>query len=178
MPPLDEAHRMKLGPSGASGAACLALGPLATRRIILTGTPAPNGARDLESLLSFVWPGHGKRVVADAVGGGNLAYASSVLRPLFTRTTKSELGLPPVDTKIRYVELPTYHREVYEALKGNPTARAGDLDALGRTMLRMLMAATSPALLAQGSTRYEPLDYQVPPLEVPPGDSLHMLLKN
>ena len=175
---LDEAHRMKLGSSGAYGAACLALGPLARRRLILTGTPAPNGARDLESLLSFVWPGHGKRVVADAVGGGNLAYASSVLRPLFTRTTKQELGLPPVATRIRYVDLPPLHREIYEALKGNPTARSGDLEALGKAMLRMLMAATSPALLVEGTTRYEPLSYHVQPLEAAPGDSLSMLLKN
>nr|BFE66236.1 DEAD/DEAH box helicase [Dactylosporangium thailandense] len=175
---LDEAHRMKLGSSGAYGSACLALGPLARRRLILTGTPAPNGARDLESLLSFVWPGHGKRVVEDAVGGGNLAHASRVLRPLFTRTTKSELGLPPVSVKIRYVDLPLHHREIYEALRGNPTARSGDLEALGKTMLRMLMAATSPALLSEGTTRYEPLDYQVPPLEPSPGDSLHDLLKN
>ncbi|GIM95119.1 DEAD/DEAH box helicase [Paractinoplanes toevensis] len=174
---LDEAHRMKLGSSGAYGAACLALGPLADRRLILTGTPAPNGARDLESLLSFVWPGHGKRVVADAVGGGNLAYASSVLRPLFTRTTKAELGLPPVTTRIRYVDLPPLHREIYEALKGNPTARSGDLEALGKAMLRMLMAATSPALLVEGTTRYEPLAYQVPPLEASSSDSLGTLLR-
>ncbi|WP_239175130.1 DEAD/DEAH box helicase [Actinoplanes cyaneus] len=175
---LDEAHRMKLGSSGAYGAACLALGPLASRRLILTGTPAPNGARDLESLLSFVWPGHGKRVVADAVGGGNLAHASSVLRPLFTRTTKGELGLPPVSTKIRYVDLPPLHREIYEALKGNPSARSGDLEALGKAMLRMLMAATSPALLAEGSTRYEPLAYRVEPLPVSSEESLGTLLRN
>lgn len=64
---LDEAHRMKLGSRGIYGSACMALGPLARRRLILTGTPAPNGARDLENLLSFVWPGHGRRVVTQAV---------------------------------------------------------------------------------------------------------------
>ncbi|MFJ1844673.1 MULTISPECIES: DEAD/DEAH box helicase [unclassified Streptomyces] len=175
---LDEAHRMKLGASGTYGAACLALGPLAERRLILTGTPAPNGAKDLENLLSFVWPGHGKRVVSDAVGGGDLAYASSVLRPLFTRTTKRELGLPPFEPKIRYVDLPPLHREIYEALKGNPSTRRGDLDLLGKAMLRMLMAATSPALLVEGTTRYEPLSYQVPPLDASPEDSLHTLLRN
>lgn len=175
---LDEAHRMKLGAQGTYGSACLALGPLARRRLILTGTPAPNGARDLESLMSFVWPGHGKRVVADAVGGGDLAYASSVLRPLFTRTTKRELGLPPFEPKIRYVDLPPLHREIYEALKGNPSARSGSLDSLGKAMLRMLMAATSPALLLEGTTRYEPLSYQVPPLEASPDDSLYTLLRN
>lgn len=38
---LDEAHRMKLGARGTYGAACMALGPLAERRMILTGTASP-----------------------------------------------------------------------------------------------------------------------------------------
>lgn len=179
---LDEAHRMKLGANGTYGAACLALGPTAARRLILTGTPAPNGARDLENLLSFVWPGRGKRVVSDAVRGGDLAYASSVLRPLFTRTTKQELGLPPFEPKVRYVSLPPIHREVYEALKGNFSARAeacrDDIDALGRAALRLIMAATSPALLIKGSSPYEPLAYKPSPLEVDPEDSLYALLRD
>ncbi|MGW4534304.1 DEAD/DEAH box helicase [Nocardia sp. NPDC004340] len=179
---LDEAHRMKLGASGTYGAACLALGPLADRRLILTGTPAPNGAKDLESLLSFVWPGHGKRVVTEAVGGGDLAHASSVLRPLFTRTTKRELGLPPFEPRVRYLDMPPIHAEIYEALKGNFTARAegsrANIEGLGRAMLRLLMAATSPALLLEGSSQYEPLEYQLPPLEASPGDSLYDLLRN
>lgn len=178
---LDEAHRMKLGSEGTYGSACMALGPLSRRRLILTGTPAPNGARDLENLLSFVWPGHGKRVVTQAVAGGDLAYASSVLRPLFTRTTKKELGLPPFQPVIRTVPLEGLHREIYDALVGQFTARAElsreNFDALGRAMLRLLMAATSPALLAEGSSRHEPLSFQVPPLEIQEGDSLFQLLQ-
>ncbi|MFF9072277.1 DEAD/DEAH box helicase [Streptomyces sp. NPDC014872] len=179
---LDEAHRMKLGARGIYGSACMALGPLGRRRLILTGTPAPNGARDLENLLSFVWPGHGRRVVTGAVAGGDLAYASQVLRPLFTRTTKAELGLPPFDPKIRYVDMPDLHREIYDALVGRYSARAeasrDDFDALGKAMLRLLMAATSPALLAEGASRYEPLSYQVPPLEIPQSDSLYALMRD
>ncbi|MGW1077133.1 DEAD/DEAH box helicase [Streptomyces sp. NPDC002537] len=179
---LDEAHRMKLGARGTYGSACMALGPLSWRRLILTGTPAPNGARDLENLLSFVWPGHGRRVVTSAVSGGDLAHASAVLRPLFTRTTKHELGLPPVETKIRYVELPALHREIYDAMVGKFSTRAmasrDDFDALGKALLRLLMAATSPALLVEGSSRYEPLAHQVPPLEVPQGDSLYSLMRD
>ncbi|MGW1707245.1 DEAD/DEAH box helicase [Streptomyces sp. NPDC002206] len=179
---LDEAHRMKLGAQGTYGSACMALGPLSCRRLILTGTPAPNGARDLENLLSFVWPGHGRRVVTQAVAGGDLAHASSVLRPLFTRTTKNELGLPPFETRIRRLKMPDLHREVYDALVGRFTTRAeasrADFDALGKAMLRLLMAATSPALLVEGGSRYEPLTYQVPPLEVPQDESLYSLMRN
>ncbi|MFI6505057.1 DEAD/DEAH box helicase [Nonomuraea typhae] len=178
---LDEAHRMKLGARGIYGSACLALGPLARRRLILTGTPAPNGARDLESLLSFVWPGHGKRVVTSAVAGGDLAYASSVLRPLFTRTTKDELGLPPVDPKIRYVDMPPLHEEIYNALAGRMSARAessrDNFESLGRALMRMLMASTSPALLAKSSGRYDALEYEDPQLEIPKDDSLYELLQ-
>ena len=178
---LDEAHRMKRGTNGVYGAACMALGPLAKRRLILTGTPAPNGARDLESLFSFVWPGHGRHAVTRAVAGGDLVQASVALRPLFTRTTKQELGLPPVTTKVRYLPLPPLHREIYDALVGRYSARAEasrtDLDALGRAMLRLLMAATSPALLSESASAYEPLDYRVPELTVPPSDSLYQLLQ-
>ncbi|MFF5705463.1 DEAD/DEAH box helicase [Streptomyces sp. NPDC012794] len=178
---LDEAHRMKLGAEGTYGSACMALGPLSRRRLILTGTPAPNGARDLENLLSFVWPGHGRRVVTQAVAGGDLAHASSVLRPLFTRTTKKELGLPPFQPVIRTLPLQGLHREIYDALVGRFTARAelsrDDFDALGKAMLRLLMAATSPALLVEGSSRHEAINFQVPPLDIPADEPLYGLLQ-
>ncbi|MFI6502412.1 DEAD/DEAH box helicase [Nonomuraea typhae] len=179
---LDEAHRMKLGAEGTYGAACLALGPRARHRLVLTGTPAPNGPKDLENLFAFVWPGHGRQKVLQAVGGGDLAKASQVLRPLFTRTTKDELGLPPVTTSLRTVALPPLHQEVHDALRGHFSARAtgseSDFLALGKIVVYMLMAATSPALLAVGSTRYEPLTYQVPPLTVPDGSPLAALMRD
>ncbi|AOT57759.1 DEAD/DEAH box helicase [Streptomyces fradiae] len=179
---LDEAHRMKLGAEGTYGAACLALGPRARHRLILTGTPAPNGVKDIENLFGFVWPGHGRQKVTQAVAGGDLAKASQVLRPLFTRTTKGELGLPPVTTTLRTLPMPPLHQEVYEALVGRFSARAAgaedDFQALGKIIVYMLMAATSPALLAVGTTRYEPLMYQVPPLAVPEGSPLFDLMRD
>lgn len=173
---LDEAHRMKLGSRGTYGAACMTLGPLARRRLILTGTPAPNGAKDLENLLGFVWPGYGQRSVAQAVADGDLAHASSVLRPLFTRTTKHELELPPLEPVMVSVEMSPLHGEIYQALVGDMSARAepsaDDFAALGKSALRLLMAATNPALLLEGSSRHEPVEYRLPPLEIPQGDSL------
>ncbi|NLE80722.1 MAG: DEAD/DEAH box helicase [Rhodococcus sp.] len=177
---LDEAHRMKLGADGVYGSACLALGPRARHRLILTGTPAPNGSKDLENLFGFVWPGHGRRKVTQAVGTGDLAHASQVLRPLFTRTTKHELNLPPVTPVIRSVALPGLHREIYDALVGHLSARAAghesDFEALGRVLIYLMMAATTPALLAVGSSRHEPIEARVPSLQVPENSTLFELM--
>ncbi|WP_284986039.1 DEAD/DEAH box helicase [Arthrobacter sp. fls2-241-R2A-172] len=179
---LDEAHRMKLGSAGAWGSACLSLGPYATNRLILSGTPAPNGSRDLESLFSFVWPGQGRAAVQRAVANEDLAIASRVLKPLFTRTTKSELDLPPMNISVRRVDLPPLHREVYDALLGQGklalASEAGDMAALGKILLYLLMAATSPALLAVGSDKHEALPYRVPPYDVPEGTSAMELLRD
>lgn len=179
---LDEAHRMKLGPSGAWGAACLALGPYAAMRLILTGTPAPNGAKDLENVMSFVWPGQGRATVTAALENNDLRTASRILRPLFVRTTKYELRLPPIDMAVRRLDLPPLHRELYNALLGQFSGAwirgDADIEALGKIILYLLIAATTPALLATGTSRHEPLPYRIPPLDPPPGSSLAQLMRD
>jgi SNF2 family DNA or RNA helicase len=42
----------------------------------------------------------------------------------------------------------------------------------------LLMAADTPALLATGSSRFEPLTYRVPPLTPPPGSPLFALMRD
>lgn len=179
---LDEAHRMKLGPAGAWGRACLALGPWAVRRLILSGTPAPNGPRDLENLFGFVWPGLGRAAVTGALLNGDLRSASKRLRPLFARTNKTELPLRPPDIAIRPVILPPLHRDIYDAMLGHFSGQwlgnGDDLAALGKVVLYLLMAATSPALLATGSTRYEPLPYRLPPIRPLPDSTLAELMRD
>lgn len=180
---LDEAHRMKRGAQGVYGAVCLALGPLAQRRLALTGTPAPNGAKDLQSVFSFVWPGQGKRTVERAVADRSLREASEILKPLFCRTTKGELGLPPLEPRIVRAELDTWHRQIYSAIAGEESlhsAGSGDaeLQRYGRISMYLIMAATSPALLSEGKSRYEPLAYDLPRLPVPQNRTLKEIMDN
>ena len=86
---LDESHRMKAGWLSQRGAFLLNISALPIRRDILTGTPMPQDARDIESQLDFLWPGHGLGL--EILQGKT---PRSVLGKLYARTTKTELGLP------------------------------------------------------------------------------------
>ena len=59
---LDEAHRIKNIEGGQWAQAALAIAKFANARVILTGTPAPNGYEDLLNLFEFIWPD--KRIVS------------------------------------------------------------------------------------------------------------------
>ena len=133
-------------------------------------------------MFSFVWPGQGRVTVVNSLTNSDLRAASIRLKPLFARTTKSELNLPPVATAVRRLNLPPLHRELYNALLGQMSGqwRGGerDIEALGKIVLYLLMAATTPALLATGSSRYEPLPYRIPPISPIPGSSLAELMRD
>jgi SNF2 family DNA or RNA helicase len=83
---------------------------------------------------------------------------------------------------IRRVTLPFYHRELYNALLGQASGRlSGEttrLEALGRVLMYLLMAATSPALLSVGASKYEPLPYRVPPLQPAIGSSMEAMMRD
>lgn len=91
---LDESHRMKAGWKSQRGAFLLNAATLPIRRDILTGTPMPQAASDVESQLDFLWPGHGL--------GMEITLGKpprEVLGNLYVRTTKKELGLPKVERR-------------------------------------------------------------------------------
>ena len=86
---LDESHRMKAGWQSQRGAFFLRIADDPIRRDILTGTPMPQAASDMESQLDFLWPGHGY--------GLEISHGKpprEVISNLYVRTTKKELGLP------------------------------------------------------------------------------------
>jgi len=53
---LDEAHRIKNINGTKWAEAVLSIAKYANSRVILTGTPAPNGYLDLWNLFKFIWP--------------------------------------------------------------------------------------------------------------------------
>lgn len=95
---------------------------------------------------------------------------------------ESHLQLPEPITTVRRIDLPPLHRDLYNALLGQMSARfrggQQDAEALGRVLLYLLMAATTPALLATGASRHEPLPYRIPPLQPPPDSTLAELMRD
>lgn len=184
---LDEAHRMKRGRAGEWGAACLDLAYLAERRDILTGTPAPQHPADLVSLLDFVWPGQGQRLMpSDALvpNPSPLAVSgvSPAISPLFVRTTKDELGLRETTKQVIKVPLTGLHKEIYQSLLlqfssliTSQRDRA-QFAQWGDITMYLLEAATNPSLLPAGASSEDPPEFRHPPLPIPEGSSLSDLI--
>lgn len=173
---LDEAHRIKRGRSGVWGRQSLNLALQASRRDVMTGTPVPNHPTDLLALLDFCWPyraGHIlPRQVLDTVPSDNaLARTADALAPLYVRTTKSELGLPPLSIRTKRVEMGELQATIYAALRATfrseiasrPSSRA-EFIRMGRIVMYLLEAATNPALLPAGSSIADLPEFQHPPL--------------
>jgi SNF2 family DNA or RNA helicase len=185
---LDEAHRMKRGRFGQWGSACLDLSHLAIRRDILTGTPAPQGPGDFIALVDFVWPSQARRILPAAALQNDppdnaMARVSDALEPLFSRTTKSELGLDPPNLQVEPVQMKPLQYEIYEALRSRYSGMfdlsrrdQAMLAQMGEVMMYLLEAATNPRLLVRHSSDQSAAAYRYPALSVATGSPLGQLI--
>jgi SNF2 family DNA or RNA helicase len=171
---LDESHRIKAGENSLQGAATLALAAHAVRRDILSGTPMPQGLSDLESQFRFLWPSLPvfKEIPPNASPEEQVRLANQLIRPLFVRTTKDELGLPKPRIHYRGIEMSDDQAETYALLKSE-SARffAGlipeDKDQfrkIGKQVMRVLQFCSNPELLRRslnGTDQYGELYFQL-----------------
>jgi len=181
---LDEAHRMKRGRNGEWGSVCLDLAHLAVRRDVLTGTPAPQHPRDFIALVDFLWPHQSTRILPAAALRPHppdtaMAEVSRRLRPLFVRTTKSELGLDKPRLHVEFVPMKPIQSEIYEALRSrmrNAVAASARERAqfghMGEVVMYLLEAATNPGLLTTAIDNSAPKETTWPPMPVEAGSSL------
>lgn len=148
---LDESHRMKAGWKSQRGAFLLSSATLPIRRDILSGTPMPQDASDIESQLDFLWPGHGL--------GYEVTIGTSpreVLGDLYVRTTKSELGLAkPIrkhcDVSMADGQLALYSIVRNEFLRDYSKSVGGslseyDLVKARKSVMRLLQLSVNPVL--------------------------------
>lgn len=149
---LDESHKIK-DANGKRGRTLQRLSHLAARRDILSGTPMPQSAADLQSQLDFLWPGVG---LGSRISRGEAPRA--VISGLFVRTTKKDLRLEPRVRVSVEVSLTNAHLTFYSVVRDEIRSRASQLRrgtsgvALKRArqlVVRLLQAAVNPELVAR-----------------------------
>lgn len=158
---LDEAHYIKSG-DGMQAAAALRLAPLARSRVILTGTPAPNGYEDLANLFRFIYPSRdiigfppaSLRAMTDGSMPNAIPELKAKIQPFYTRIRKVDLSLPDVDEQRVPVPMLEDHERIYRNLENrivphfrqqfdDPTANI----RLRARLIRLRQAAVNPQLL-------------------------------
>lgn len=98
----DEVHRIK-NPEGMRAGAALRITENAKYMVTLTGTPIPNGYKDIYNLLNLLYPYDYNNFfnfaipLLDKPSHSEVQMINDKIQPFFTRTTKDELGVPPIN---------------------------------------------------------------------------------
>lgn len=164
---LDEAHKVKNTSGGVTAQAILELSKFCQARIILTGTPAPNGYEDLYNMFKFIWPtknvtGFEINQLRDITAKGDTDRVNrliSNISPFFIRIKKSDLNIPmaTVHPPI-YVRMGAYQQRIYNFIEKryvDAMINEGTVDTSSRfkamlaqaRMIRLMQAASDPTML-------------------------------
>jgi len=144
---LDESHRVKSGVAKQTARAALSLSHIPCGKLVMSGTPMPQSTDDLIPQFAFLYPEVPTRAenVVD------------LIRPVYVRTTKGELGLKPVDRMLVPLRMAPFQHELYQLMKQEVAREAATaltipgkrvFRALGRSVARLLQFVSNPALLA------------------------------
>lgn len=161
---LDEAHKIKNTSGGITATGVLDIASYCSARVVLTGTPAPNGYEDLYNLYKFIWPT--KKVIPYEVyqlkdmsktdSDPRVDVLLHSIEPFFIRVKKSDLGIPPA-TEHQPVIVPMgeTQRRIYDIIEKrymSDIVSSKDnwfrQDLVKARLLRMMQAATNPNLLS------------------------------
>ena len=164
---VDEAHRIK-NPEGIWGKSVTEIAKEAKSRVILTGTPVPNGYQDIYNLYKFIYPFKFKEILGfhyhnlEDMTYNSQPESSRVqelkenLSPYFIRIKKSDLGLPEIEENIIPVTMESLQREIYDFILSRyiedfrEDSSATVKDILNKAkLIRLRQASTNPALLSK-----------------------------
>lgn len=163
---LDEAHKIKnTSENSVYAQAVMSIAEECRARVVLTGTPAPNGYEDLYNLFKFIWPT--KKVIRYQVGqlkdmskrenDYRVDSLISQISPYFIRVKKSDLKIPEATVHPPIVvPMDTKQRQIYDFIeKRYINDIANNDDKLFKSsvtkarIIRLMQAATNPLLLKQ-----------------------------
>lgn len=172
---LDEAHRIKNVEGGKWAKAVLSIAKYAKSRIVLTGTPAPNGYQDLHNLYKFIWPQ--KDIVKYPIyylqslsdnsytpqAKSDINTLIDRISPFFIRIKKSHLKLnPPCINKPIMVGMSQSQKTIYDYIEEkyidyfeNQVSSDNFINKLKKAkLIRLMQAMTNPNLLNKPLDNY------------------------
>jgi len=169
---LDEAHKIKNTSGGKTATAVMELAKFASSRVILTGTPVPNGYEDLYNIYNFIWPkkdiiGFRLNQLKDMTSEERDPRIDELIEnisPFFIRIRKKDLGIPePIINPPIIVEMGKVQRKIYDYIEnkymefiiesGNYKESMHSMLVKAR-LIRLMQAATNPAALKKPLERY------------------------
>lgn len=159
---LDESHRIKSGNNNLSFSLISRLSDLARRRDILSGTPMPQSFLDLQPQFNILWPG--ENIIPNITAKDDtVSIINEAIKGLYVRTTKNELHLKEPKIVYTRIELGTIQKELYQLFKSESARLMAGMDRvdlnnfrrIGKSVVRLLQAATNPMLLGVKDDFYE-----------------------
>lgn len=164
---LDEAHKAKNSSGGIIAQTVLGLAKYAKARIVLTGTPAPNGYEDIYNMFKFIWPN--KNVIGFEINqlrditakndANRINRLIDNISPYFIRIKKSDLNIPPATTHSPIlVPMGSFQQRIYDFIEKKymdefMNDKIVDISSRFKTILakaktiRLMQAASDPAML-------------------------------
>lgn len=159
---LDEAHKIKNTNGGITASSLMEISSLCSSRIVLTGTPAPNGYEDVYNLFNFIWPKRNVtkftvgqlRDMTKSANDSRVEHFMDNIDPYYIRIKKADLGITPAtENPPMRIEMKESQRRVYDFIERKFVEEAGsENDGLHSIltkarMIRLQQVATNPALL-------------------------------
>lgn len=164
---LDEAHKAKNSSGGITAQTVLNLAKYCSARVVLTGTPAPNGYEDVYNMFKFIWPtknviGFEVNQLRDITARGDEQRISRLIdniSPYFIRIRKSDLNIPPATVHPPVlVDMGPIQRRIYDFIEKkyvDAMIEEGIVDTSSRfkamltqaRMIRLMQAASDPSML-------------------------------
>lgn len=164
---VDEAHRIK-NHEGIWGKSVTEISKAAVARVILTGTPVPNGYQDIYNLYKFIYPFKFKEILGvhyhnlqdmtqnSEPESERVQNLKENLSPYFIRIKKEDLGLPKINEELISLEMDKFQKEIYDFIEAKyiPDFRENNSatvkDTLNKAkLIRLRQASTNPALLSK-----------------------------
>ncbi|AEY64804.1 DEAD/DEAH box helicase [Clostridium sp. BNL1100] len=167
---LDEAHRIKNTSGGSIASTALELSRFSKSRVILTGTPVPNGYEDLYNLFKFIWPT--KKIIRFHLyqlkdmsihrDEERVRMLIDDISPYFIRIKKSDLKIPePIEHPPIKVEMGYQQRRIYEYIENNYVRSFNCMQGTGirdaiinAKLIRLMQTATNPFMLRKPIDEY------------------------